>query len=61
MLVSSDKRSHLLDFMTVFVQKNKEFTQAVKERRPSAELAVLHSELQEIYNHISSLRREEAA
>gem|GEM_PF-3827401 len=61
MLVSFDKRSHLLDLTAMFIQKNKEFTQAVKERRPSAELAILHSELQEIYNHISSLRQEEAA
>ena len=61
MLETSNKRFCLLDLTAMFIEKNKEFTKAVKERRPSTELAVLHSELQEIYNHISSLRQREAA
>jgi hypothetical protein len=61
MIESSDKRFYLLDLTAMFVAKNKEFTQAIKDQRPHTELAVLHSELQEIYNHITSIRRREVA
>jgi hypothetical protein len=44
------------------VERNKAFTIALKERRPQDELKAIHSEIQEIYNHITSLNgvREEA-
>jgi hypothetical protein len=37
------------------VAKNKAFTAALKGKRPQTELRVIHSEIQEIYNHITFL------
>jgi hypothetical protein len=37
------------------VEKNKAFTAALKGKRPQTELRVIHSEIQEIYNHITFL------
>lgn len=37
------------------VERNKAFTVALKEKRPQHELKAIHSEIQEIYNHIALL------
>lgn len=52
----------VLDLSARLVERNKAFTNALKERRPQDELKAIHSEIQEIYNHITSLNgvREEA-
>ncbi|HEU4901571.1 MAG TPA: hypothetical protein VFT06_02240 [Flavisolibacter sp.] len=51
----------VLDLSARLVERNKAFTNALKERRPQDELKAIHSEIQEIYNHITSLNgvREE--
>ena len=41
------------------VERNKAFTVALKEKRPQDELKAIHSEIQEIYNHISLLNEAE--
>ena len=45
----------VLDLSAQLVAKNKAFTLALKQRRPQEELKALHSEIQEIYNHIALL------
>jgi len=45
----------VLDLSAQLVAKNKAFTLALKQRRPQQELKALHSEIQEIYNHIALL------
>lgn len=45
----------VLSLSAQLVEKNRAFTLALKERRPQQELKALHSEIQEIYNHISFL------
>jgi hypothetical protein len=46
----------MLDLSAQLVERNKAFTSALKERRPQEELKTIHSEIQEIYNHISVLQ-----
>lgn len=53
-------RYHMLDLTALFVEKNKEFTAAIKERKPFDQLRAIHSEIQEIYNHISLLKQANA-
>ncbi|HUC82920.1 MAG TPA: hypothetical protein VMR70_18575 [Flavisolibacter sp.] len=50
-------RDLMLELTTRFAQQNKEFTEAMKEKRPVDQLQVLHSEMQEIYNHIVLLKQ----
>jgi hypothetical protein len=38
------------------VEKNKAFTSALKKKKPNEDLKVLHAEIQEIYNQITSLK-----
>lgn len=45
----------VLDLSARLVERNKAFTLALKERRPQDELKAIHSEIQEIYNHITSI------
>ncbi|HEV7333386.1 MAG TPA: hypothetical protein VGN63_20295 [Flavisolibacter sp.] len=45
----------VLNLSARLVEKNKAFTNALKARRPQDELRAIHSEIQEIYNHISLL------
>ncbi|WP_121353657.1 hypothetical protein [Flavisolibacter nicotianae] len=45
----------VLDLSARLVERNKAFTLALKEKRSQDELKAIHSEIQEIYNHISSL------
>jgi len=46
----------VLDLSARLVEKNKAFTMALKEKRPQQELKAIHSEVQEIYNHITLLK-----
>jgi hypothetical protein len=52
----------VLDLSARLVEKNKAFTLALKERKPQNELKAIHSEIQELYNHITLLNgaRQEA-
>lgn len=45
----------MLDLSARLVERNKAFTLALKEKRSQDELRAIHSEIQEIYNHISLL------
>lgn len=45
----------VLDLSARLVERNKAFTLALKEKRSQDELRAIHSEIQEIYNHISLL------
>lgn len=47
----------VLNLSARLVERNKAFTIALKEKRPQNELRAIHSEIQEIYNHISFLNR----
>jgi hypothetical protein len=49
----------VLDLSARLLEKNKAFTTALKERKPQNELKAIHSEIQEIYNHISLLNNKE--
>jgi hypothetical protein len=46
----------VLELSAQFVQKNRDFTEALKCKRPQQELRTLHAEIQEIYNHLSILK-----
>lgn len=54
---------HTLDFKLslhqLLVRMNKAFIQAVKARKPIEELQAMHSEIQELYNHICLLKEQE--
>ena len=50
----------VLDLSAMLVQKNRDFTMALKEKKPHVELKALHSEIQEIYNHLASLKSQTA-
>jgi hypothetical protein len=45
----------VLNLSAQLLEKNKAFTNALKARKPQHELKAIHSEIQEIYNHISLL------
>jgi hypothetical protein len=60
-MLENSSRYQILDLTALFVQKNKEFTEAIKERKPPEQLKAMHSEIQEIYNHISFLKETTAA
>ncbi|MBB1287306.1 hypothetical protein HRH25_23220 [Flavisolibacter sp. BT320] len=45
----------VLNLSAQLLEKNKAFTNALKAKRPQNELKAIHSEIQEIYNHISLL------
>ena len=49
----------MLSLSARLLERNKAFTTALKQKRPQEELKALHSEIQEIYNHISLMRQEE--
>lgn len=49
----------MLDLSARLVERNKAFTDALKLRRPQTELKMIHSEIQEIYNHIALVRQQE--
>jgi hypothetical protein len=53
----TSSRYLVLDLTALFVQRNVEFTEAVKQKLPADQLKTLHSELQELYNHITILRQ----
>lgn len=50
----------VLNLSASLVEKNKAFTHAMKQKRPQHELQAIHSQIQEIYNHISLLNGPEA-
>jgi hypothetical protein len=54
----SDNYSHLdyLDLQTLFVTKNKAFTEALRLKQPSTRLNQLYSELDAIYRLIKEKR-----
>ncbi len=47
----------MLDLSARLVERNKAFTGALKARRAHDELKAIHSEIQEIYNHIAVLQQ----
>ncbi|NTS39376.1 hypothetical protein HRG84_00545 [Flavisolibacter sp. BT320] len=49
----------VLHLSAQLLEKNKAFTNALKERKPQTELKAIHSEIQEIYNHISLLNSQQ--
>ena len=49
----------VLDLSARLVEKNKAFALALKAKKPQNELKAIHSEIQEIYNHISLLNGEQ--
>ena len=46
----------VVELSALLVEKNKAFTAAIKERQPNENLKVIHAEIQEIYNQITSLK-----
>ena len=59
MLQQQSRIQTVLDLSARLVERNKAFTSALKEKRSHHELKAIHSEIQEIYNHISVLREVE--
>lgn len=56
MLPQKTKIESVLHLSARLVERNKAFASALKERKPQTELKAIHSEIQEIYNHISLLQ-----
>jgi hypothetical protein len=57
MLQTKTRIESVLDLSARLLEKNKAFTNALKARKPQHELKTIHSEIQELYNHISLLNR----
>jgi hypothetical protein len=55
MLQKNTRIETVLNLSARLLEKNKAFTNALKERKPQHELRAIHSEIQELYNHISLL------
>jgi hypothetical protein len=58
MLQQKTRIESVLDLSARLVERNRAFTNALKERKSQEELKAIHSEIQEIYNHISLLQKE---
>jgi hypothetical protein len=56
MAYQTNRLQTVLDLSALLVQKNRDFTLALKEKRPHIYLKALHSEIQEIYNHLTILK-----
>jgi hypothetical protein len=56
MLQTKTRIESVLDLSARLVERNKAFANALKAKRPQEELRAIHSEIQEIYNHISLLK-----
>lgn len=56
MLYQTDRLQTVLDLSALLVRKNRDFTTALKEKKPQVQLKALHSEIQEIYNHLTILK-----
>ena len=59
MLQQKKRIQDMLQLSARLLERNKAFTNALKQRKPQDELRAIHSEIQEIYNHISLFRQEE--
>lgn len=59
MLQQKKRIQNMLDLSARLLERNKAFTMALKQKRPHEELRAIHSEIQEIYNHISLFRQEQ--
>jgi hypothetical protein len=55
MIQKQQRIESVLNLSARLVERNRAFTSALKEKKPQAELRAIHSEIQEIYNHISLL------
>ncbi len=55
MLHKKERIETVLNLSAQLVEKNRAFTDALKAKKPQNELRAIHSEIQEIYNHISLL------
>jgi len=56
MAYQSQRLQTVLHLSSLLVRKNRDFTMALKEKRPHQQLKALHSEIQEIFNHITLLK-----
>lgn len=59
MVHQSHRLQTVLHLSALLVRKNRDFTTALKENKPHLQLKALHSEIQEIYNHITLLKEAE--
>ena len=59
MVYQTTRTESVLALSARLVERNKAFTHALKEKKPQEELKTIHSEIQELYNHISFLKRAE--
>jgi len=55
MLHKKQRIESVLNLSARLVEMNRAFTNALKAKKPQEELRLIHSEIQEIYNHISVL------
>jgi hypothetical protein len=46
----------VIELSAMLVEKNKAFTTALKEKQPRENLKLIHAEIQEIYNQLTSLK-----
>lgn len=58
-MLNKQRIESVLSLSAQLLEKNKAFTSALKARKPQAELKVIHSEIQEIYNRISLLNNSQ--